>query len=178
MIYMTLDGVPSHKVDLYVKTHRQLIAELTESIFEVSGRDGFYDMENNRRVSIVHEVDFFMQGKNFPDLRQRARMIAAWLARKGKITFSDEPERYYEGRCYSGPTLEQNLSPSGRFSASFKCQPYAKAWLPTLIEQEGTGSVSIPLAYQGTAPTCCRITVQNIGSTSITGLELEHLFGR
>lgn len=177
MITMSIAGVSSANVGLYVKTHRSVIAEATPNILEVSGRDGFYDFGDNTYKARYTDVDFFLQDKSFPDLWDHVRKVAAWLARKGEIRFSDEPDKYYIGRTYSAPVLEQKLTPSGRFSATFLTQPFAYG--PSQSDEaSGVGSVHVPINYPGTTPSCCLIIIRNDGDTPISNIQITHTYRR
>ena len=171
-IYMTLDGVPSKEVGLHVKTHRAVFPARYESIFEVSGRDGYYDYDNNPYIDRIITVDFFVKDNAFPTFREHIRAVADWLSKKGKITFSDDPPgRYYEGATYGQVDLDQAIVPSGRFSASFKCQPFQYGRAQE-FESIGSTPVMVPIDYEGSQGNGCRIIIQNTGSTSIRDLLL------
>lgn len=169
---MTLAGVSSREVGLHVKTHRPVSAERQQSIFEAAGRDGFYDYNNNPYSNRLLEVDFFVMKNSFPDLRNQIRQVAAWLKRKGAIHFSDDPDgMYYEGAMYQSPRLEQALTSSGRFGATFLCQPFLYGQAEQ-FEVVGLPSVSVPITYSGTHDACCQIIVRNIGQTPVNNVKL------
>lgn len=176
-IYMTLDGVSCKELGLHCKTERPVLPELEESLIEVSGRDGSYDYQNNTYKDRLLTVDFFILRNNFESFRLNIRDVAAWLRRKGRITFSDEPDKYYIGRCYQSPPLEQVGAPAGRFSAVFTCEPFAYAAAVT-EQASGTAAVTVPLDYPGTYKTPCKIIIRNIGTTDITNIDLTHIFRR
>lgn len=169
---MTLDGVSSKEVGLNVKTHRAVLPSRHESTFEVSGRPGFYDYGNNPYIDRLITVDFFVKDTTFPTFREHILAVADWLSKKGRITFSDDPPgRYYEGAVYDQIDLEQAIVPSGRFSATFKCQPFQYGQAQE-FETIGNTPVVVPIDYQGTHSNCCRIIIRNTGSTSIRDLLL------
>lgn len=158
---------------LYCKTHRPVLPELSESLLDVSGKHGSYDYNNNTYRDRLITVDFFVSRNNFKDFRLDIRKVAAWLRRKGEIRFSDEPDKYYFGRCYQSPDLEQITTPVGLFSAVFVCEPFAYG---QTISQNQTGAipVTLPVDYPGTFPACTTIIVRNIGSTPIKGIRIRH----
>jgi len=169
---MILDGVSSKEVGLHIKTHRTVSAERQQSLFEAAGRDGFYDYNNNPYTNRLLEVDFFVMKNNFPDLREQVRQVSTWLKRKGSIHFSDDPGgMYYEGAMYQSPVLEQSLTSSGRFSATFLCQPFLYGQAEQ-FEVIGLPSVSVPVAYAGTHDACCQIIVRNIGNVPVDNVKI------
>ena len=176
-IYMKLDGVSSKDVGLHVKTHRTVLPEMSESAIDVMGRDGFYDYENNNYKNRLIEVDFFVVQRNFVDFRKQIRSIALWLSQKGEIWFSDEPDKVYIGRTYDAPALDQIGSPHGRFSASFKCQPFAygEAKSDEVISQP---VVTVPIEYPGTAHSCCKLIIKNVGDNPLNTITITHIAKR
>lgn len=172
-IYMSLAGISCKELGLHCKTHRPVLPDLSESLLEVSGRDGSYDYGNNSYRNRTISVDFYISRENFKSFRLDIRRIAAWLRRKGEIRFSDEPDKYYYGRCYQSPMLEQAFSSSGTFSVSFLCEPFAYG---TGISEgkAGISPVNLPLSYPGTYPSCCKIIIRNTGTTPISNIRIQH----
>lgn len=176
-IYMKINNVSSKEMGVHVKTHRNVIAELSESTAIVEGRHGFYDYKNNHYTFRMEQVDFFVTDNGFINFRKKIREVADWLSQDGDIWFSDEPEVVYKGRCYSSPKLEQEGVPVGKFSAVFKCQPFAvsKAKSDEVIDYL---PVKVPISYDGTAPSCCKIIIKNIGNNPISNLTITHIAKR
>jgi len=172
-IHMSLAGVSCQTLGLHCKTHRPILPELNDSLVSVSGRDGSYDYQNNTYQDRLITVDFFISRTNFTEFRLDIRKVAAWLRRRGEIRFSDEPDKYYFGRCYQSPMLEQAGAPFGTFSATFLCEPFAYG---AAQNESVTGStpVALPIHYEGMYPTCCRIIIRNTGNTIMNGLRIRH----
>lgn len=172
-ITMTLAGISCRELGLHCKTHRPVLPELSESLLEVSGRHGSYDYNNNTYRDRMVTVDFFIKRNDFPNFRLGLRKVAAWLRRKGEIRFSDEPDKYYIGRCYQAPDLEQIVTPTGLFSAVFICEPFAYG---QTITQSQTGAipVTVPISYPGSFQACTTIIVRNTGTMPIHGIRIRH----
>ena len=167
-------GVSCRELGLHCKTHRPVLPELSESLIEVSGRDGAYDYGNNNYRNRLVTVDFFISPRQgFENFRLDVRRVAAWLRRKGEIRFSDEPDKYYVGRCYQSPDLEQATSPAGSFSAQFVCEPFAYGAAMTQ-ELVSDTPATIPIDYPGTYPACTTIIIRNAGSTPVQGIRIRH----
>ena len=89
--------------------------------------------------------------------RDDAREIAYTLSKKAEIRFWNEPEKYYIGRVYQSPTLEQLRTIGNRFDLTFICEPFAYG---EIISESFTNRVLVP-DYQGTAPTPTMIIIRN-----------------
>lgn len=85
------------------------------------------------------------------------REIAYILSKKSEIRFWTEPDKYYIGRVYQAPTLEQLRNVGNRFSLVFVCEPFAYGETKT---DSFTGLRYTP-SYKGTAPTPAYIVVEN-----------------
>ncbi len=93
--------------------------------------------------------------------REESREIAYILARKSEIRFWTEPEKYYIGRVYEAPNLDQLRNAGNRFQLTFICEPFA--YRNTLTEAF-VNRVYIP-NYDGTAPTPTQIVITNTSQT-------------
>lgn len=102
--------------------------------------------------------------------RAEVREIAYILSRKDKLYFWHEPDKYYIGRVYQAPTLEQLRNIGNRFSLTFICDPFAYG-----TEVTATFTSRYTPNYQGTAPTPTKITITNTGSQTITSINIVQL---
>lgn len=93
--------------------------------------------------------------------REESREIAYMLARKSEIRFWTEPEKYYIGRVYEAPTLEQLRNVGNRFQLIFICEPFAYR---NSVTASFVNRVYSP-NYNGTAPTPTQIVITNTSST-------------
>lgn len=101
--------------------------------------------------------------------RTRAREIAFVLSQKGEIRLWNEPERFYVGRAYNAPGLEQLRRVGTEFSLTFVCEPYAYGATHTENFADGV----FEKAYEGTAPTPTLITIRNLGTEAMTGIVIK-----
>ncbi len=177
---MTFAGRRAGEFGIIVKSHRALLPDRREELEDIPGTPGQYDYAGtepeDRAVAYtmrVLQVDCIVRAEDLPQLRTRAREIAAWLAKTGQLVFSDEPDKYYVGKIYSAIMFEQMLT-HGQWTIEFKVRPFAygkAVSVPTI----GRAPLTIPVLYGGTAPAPARIILRNIGDTPIRGpIRLTH----
>lgn len=100
--------------------------------------------------------------------RAESREIAYSLSKKAEIRFWTEPEKYYIGRVYTAPTLEQLRRIGNRFSLTFVCEPFAYGETKT----EQMGSLMYIPNYKGTAPTPTYIVIENVGTAAAVNIKI------
>jgi predicted phage tail component-like protein len=105
--------------------NRQLLPEPNDRYVQAPGRQGsiLYPRGLNDRYI---DLDCAFVEKNLPDLRSRAREIAAWLQTENReiLSFDDEPDKYYRGKLLTAVDFE-HLAALGEFSLVFTCEPLA-----------------------------------------------------
>ena len=94
--------------------------------------------------------------------RMDVREIAYILSKKSEIRFWNEPEKYYIGRVYNPPTLEQLRNVGNHFELEFICEPFAYRQTLTRFF---TNNKYIP-EYDGTASTPTYIVLTNTSATA------------
>ncbi len=179
-IDMTFAGRRAGEFGILIKSHRPLLPERREELEDIPGMPGQHDYAGTAPedqavayTSRILQVDCMVRAEDLPQLRTRAREIAAWLAKTGRLVFSDEPDKHYVGKIYSAVMFEQ-LFHFGQWTIEFKTRPFAygKAVNVPMI---GQTPLTIPILYGGTAPTPARIILRNVGSTPIVGpIRLTH----
>ena len=92
--------------------------------------------------------------------REDSREIAYILARKSQIRFWTEPEKYYIGRIYDAPELEQLRNTGNRFTLTFTCEPFAYGISKTEFFNRRVYTPD----YIGTAPTPTYIVIRATGT--------------
>lgn len=100
--------------------------------------------------------------------RDDAREIAYILSKKSEIRFWTEPDKYYVGRVYQAPTLEQLRNIGNRFPLTFIVEPFAYGETKT---EQMPSLVYIP-DYKGTAPTPTYIVIENVGLTDVINIQI------
>lgn len=106
--------------------------------------------------------------------RDETREIAYILSKKSEIRFWTEPEKYYIGRVYDAPDLEQLRNVGNRFPLIFTCEPFA--YRNTLTETF-TNRRYIP-SYAGTAPTPTYIVIENTGTSNAVTIQITQSIRR
>jgi predicted phage tail component-like protein len=105
--------------------NRQLLPASNNSYVQVPGRQGSVLFPRELQDRYI-DLDCAFIEKNFPDIRIRAREIAAWLYTEDReiLSFNDEPDRYYRGKIASQVDFE-HMATMGQFSLTFRCEPLA-----------------------------------------------------
>ena len=100
--------------------------------------------------------------------REDSREIAYVLSKKSEIRFWTEPEKYYIGRIYEAPDLEQLRNVGNRFQVVFICEPFAyrRTFTEPFVNRKYVPN------YQGTAPTPVYIVIENVGTANITNIQI------
>lgn len=146
--------------------NRSLLPPLRPKTLEITDRHGLYDFTGNTYGNRTITMEIAYIGRNYNELRNRAREIAAWLTSKQaeKLVFDDEPEKFYLARIYTATPLE-NLWRLGWATITFDCQPFAYSLkMHSLIDGITTQPFKIEAKNQGTQETPVVITLKNQGS--------------
>lgn len=98
--------------------------------------------------------------------REDSRELAYILSKKSEFRFWTEPEKYYIGRVYDAPTLDQLRNVGNKFKLTFICEPFAYG---QTVTESFTGATYTP-TYKGTAPTPTYIVIENTGSSNAVNL--------
>ena len=93
--------------------------------------------------------------------REESREIAFTLSQKTEIRFWTEPEKYYVGRIYDAPNLDQLRNVGNKFTLTFLCEPFAYGVSKT---EFFVNRKYVP-NYQGTAATSTYIIITNIAAS-------------
>ena len=102
--------------------------------------------------------------------REDVREIAYILSKKSEIRFWNEPEKYYIGRVYEPPTLDQLRNVGNRFSLVFVCDPFAYG----VTKTESFSNLSYTPSYSGTAETPTYIVIRNSAvSGNVTNIKIS-----
>ncbi len=101
--------------------------------------------------------------------REETREIAYTLSQKTEIRFWTEPEKYYIGRIYTAPNLDQLRNAGNRFSLTFICEPFAYG----VSKTEYFENLKYIPNYQGTAATSTYIIITNAAeSGNVSNIKL------
>lgn len=100
--------------------------------------------------------------------RADTREIAYALSKKGEIRIWNEPDKYYIGRIYQAPDLEQMRNIGNRFPLTFVSDPFAYGATKT----ESMPSLVYLPDYKGTAPTPTYIVIENTGNAAAVNIRI------
>lgn len=158
----TFGGVDMReKYGVWVVAEDTFLPKLREHKVTVPGRSGAYDYGSDEydERELVLECDT-RTGKT----RQELREIAYLLSKKNRIALWREPDKYYIGRLYEDPELEDLGEVVYKFKLKFTCEPFAYG--------ETVQAPAASVAYDGTAKTPTRLEITNIGSTDAVGITI------
>lgn len=136
--------------------NRQLLPGPNDRYVQVPGRQGaiLYPRElNDRHI----DLDCAFVEKNLPDLRARAREIAAWLhtTNRAILSFDDEPDKYCWGKLLLSVDFA-HLATMGEFCLTFICEPLAYGaevtadFTSDTVTVNNTGTFKSPPAFAAT----------------------------
>lgn len=141
------------------KKHRLLKPPLRERKLIIPEKSGAYDFG----AKYYDEISYLVECDTIKQLSEEdKREIAYLLSFKNRITFWDEPDKYYIGRIYDAAEVEKVGGIGTYFPLTFICDPFAYG--QTVNVQFPTNGVLYP-KYAGTAETPTRIEITN-NSTS------------
>lgn len=105
---------------------RPMLPTIRPRTVQIYGKSGVIDYgggDYNTRQITMHIAYI---GKNYTELRHRAREIAAWLTSKqwARLIINDEPDKYYLARVINGINLDA-MQRLGQADITFECQPFA-----------------------------------------------------
>lgn len=121
------NGIKSSKFNLVCKSvSRPMLPTIRPRTVQIYGKSGVIDYgggDYNTRQITMHIAYI---GKNYTELRHRAREIAAWLTSKqwARLIINDEPDKYYLARVINGINLDA-MQRLGQADITFECQPFA-----------------------------------------------------
>lgn len=104
--------------------------------------------------------------------RADTREIAYILSKKSEIRFWTEPDKYYIGRVYDAPALEQLRNVGNRFQMVFIVEPFAYGNTYTVAFDEG---LNYSVSYPGTAPAPTYIRIVNNGTANAVNIRITQI---
>lgn len=143
-----------------------LLPPKRERKIEIPGLDGMYDFGANSYDERVIECECKLINQIS---KSQLREVAYKLSGKQRLSFWDEPEKYYTAELYDSPSI-QNIADRLwlEFSLTFVCEPFAYSELKNAPLYVGNN----PIEYQGTAKTPTIITLHNHNNFSVSNIQL------
>lgn len=118
------DVTASSKNIIVTSIQRPILPTLRQRKMTIPGKDGAWDFGGNtydeQMIKISCMITRSLSSQSF------IRELALWLSKKGKLSFNDEPDKYYIGRVYEELINEWD----GNFrviTITFECEPFAYA---------------------------------------------------
>jgi predicted phage tail component-like protein len=103
---------------------RPILPESNDTYVQIPGRQGsilYPQGLHDRHI----ELDCAYVGEDLPDIRVKAREIAAWLHTTDRaiLSFDDEPDKYYRGKLAGEVDLD-HIGKMAQFTLVFRCEPF------------------------------------------------------
>lgn len=158
--YFVFDGVKSTDKDIVLLDYRPLLLPQNKRVFvDIPGRDGSIVTGSDAKNDIEILANCAVVGENEADMLEKVRQAKPWLFKRGKLSFWDEPGRYYVGEVIRQTPITRKIS-WGEFDLMFKCEPVAYG---QQVTEELTGAT---LVNAGTYEATGIITVEIGGAAS------------
>lgn len=160
-------------VDMYTayglrirKKHIFLKPQLRERKIIIPSRSGAYDFG----AKLYDEQTILVECDTIRTLSAAdKRELAYLLSFKGKITFWDEPDKYYVGRIYDAAEIEKVGGIGTYFPLNFVCEPFAYGETKNVFFP--SSGLLVP-EYKGTVETPTRIEIANNGTSAVSGIQI------
>ena len=140
-----------------------------ERKIKIPGRSGEYDYGSEA----YDEIGMRVECSCLADIsRADFRAVSGWLSKKGRLIFWDEPEKYYIGELFSGPSLDwRNLYRMESFALNFVCEPFAYKEKATATIHRGKNTIG----YEGTVESPFVLTLVNPNAFPVSNIQISIL---
>lgn len=158
-IKMTENSIPKDVLLPGLRARKQIVP-LRHGAYDYGAR--YYD---ERGIQIECVTDRVVT-------REESREMAYSLSRKTQIRFWTEPDKYYIGRIYQAPTLDQLRNVGHKFQLTFVCEPFAYGKTKNVPFE----NLAYSPEYIGTAPTPIYIVITNTStSTQVKNIRITQI---
>ena len=158
-IMMTDDGMPQDVLLPQLRS-RKVVVPLRNGAYDYGAH--YYD---ERAIQVTCVTTRVLT-------RDESRELAYTLSKKQQIRFWTEPDKYYFGRVYQPPALEQIRNVGFRFSLTFIVDPFAYGRTVTESFVKVGNDLSYTPNYKGTAVTPTYIVIENTGNSNATNIQV------
>ena len=182
------NGILSSEYGIYAVGHDLFNPPKRQARKQIDYRHGTYDFESNMYNDRILRLDCFWFFEREAKVRHDIREVTLWLSRKAQLILEDvEPDKHYVASLYDPSELvpayhrgqgkqyadihAASISPAGRFTLAFYCEPFA--YSPQTILPVSTGYNNID--YKGTASTPTLIILRNINNVSVRSITIRAL---
>ena len=158
------DGMDSYDEWGYYLAHKVIgEAEPKYNLVQVPGGVGYIDLTDALGVMGYNERELELTMKDIADHNEFIRHYSAMQAnihgKRCKITLSDDPDYYWDGRCSVGDMEQDGMA--CYVPVVVICQPYKLKQSKTVVQDDSLiGEYKEIVLSNGTMPTIPTITVQ------------------
>lgn len=153
-------------------TTRLLLPEKRRTMIDIPGRSGAYMQSDGTYLIREESFHCYFTKPEDKSLADAVRDIAAWLAVDGTLIFDNEPDKKYTA-YYTGTVPSIRHLKYGEFDLTFTYNPpFAYTDMKQKIQVIHSSADGVEIPVEGTAPTPCRIIIQNNGNTTIQNIRV------
>lgn len=158
----TFRGIHSGAFGIHTQDQsRMILPPRREGRIVIPGRSGYYDgMTRDIYDERIESVLCSFRCPSGRAVSELCREIAWWLSGEGRLSYDNEPDKYYLAQVSGGPPMEQHLK-YGQFTLTWSFNP------PFALGRTITQSLVMgenPVDYRGTAETPCVIVLKNLSN--------------
>jgi len=158
----TFNGQHSENFGIVMRSeNRQILPQTADTLEEIPGRDGSILFPGSFQDRLLEVRCSFVE-TSIPNLRRKARQIAAWLYTStwADLIFDDESDLKYSAKLANQLDLASTVS-LGTFTLQFRCLPLALS-VEQFVFLEVIGSGTFLIQNNGTRETLPVITISAI----------------
>lgn len=171
--WFSFNGINSFEFKSLVVNELPAISRATQKVtqYEVDGRDGTLNVLSGKYEPVVKSIKCGL--KNLSELDD----ITAWLNGSGKVTFSNQPDRFFDAIIINQIDFERVARQCRSFIIQLECQPFGysldneealELTAPTTILNSGNTTSQPTITVYGKGD--CTLTV-NGEVITLTGIE-------
>ena len=94
--YFVFDDVKSTDMDVILLNYDPILIPRSKRVYiNIPGKDGSIPAGSDAKEDVFTDLYCAIIGDNELDVMQKLRQIKPWLSKRGKLSFWDEPDKYY-----------------------------------------------------------------------------------
>lgn len=135
----------------------------------IPGRHGVHDYGANT----FDEIGIRLECSCLDDIdRDDFREVSAWLSKKSRLIFWDEPEKFYIAELFKAPNISwKTLYSMDSFILNMVCEPFAYKEKSSVQIARGNNAIG----YEGTQEAPFVMTITNQNAFSVSNIQISIL---
>lgn len=152
--YFVFDDVKSTDMDVILLNYDPILIPRSKRVYiNIPGKDGSIPAGSDAKEDVFTNLHCAIIGDNELDVMQKLRQIKPWLSKRGKLSFWDEPDKYYMAELDTSIHSVKRTT-WDEFTLTVRCHPIAYGTEVTEDIDEN------PLYNNGSYPATGIITVE------------------